>query len=460
MHALDPGRCLASFLVFVVLIACAQPGITDELAPGAKRIPIIVYTRMAPGPDEDGPGRMLLELVEEGKTIRVLVGIDFDMVAPHELSASDVKAQARDMAKVQRGIAQRVFEATDKNGVLWQFRDIPFMTLEVGRSQLRRVLLDPAVVTVQEDSVAQPMLKDSTDVIQADQVWNMTPTLRGKGQAIAVLDTGTNHEKMLKGRIVAGGCFSSNYWYYPSESLCAGKASSRTGLSAGSNCPTTVGGCDHGTHVATIAAGDDGSFRGVARDADIIRVQVFSKFTSRYWCGGYAPCVMSYGSDQVRGLEYVYSLRNSFDIAVFHWSLHHVPEDLMGAALEEAQRVLNENGRLFVIEPEPVGSWQEVSQPFHDETAVQAKAAQAVEEVIKARPSQRRRQYYLSEDFYDSFDGFVDSMMSHAYNRYTEDQIRQQSVRESFESCREDDTYRLCHRIRMEEICWNTIVQA
>mgnify|MGYP003328837460 CR=1 FL=1 len=56
---------------------------------------------------------------------------------------------------------------------------------------------------------------------------------------------------------------------------------------------------------------------------------------------------------------------NSFDIAVFHWSLHHVPEDLMTSALAEVQRVLNENGRLFVIEPEPVGSWQEVSQPFH-----------------------------------------------------------------------------------------------
>ena len=211
IHALDPGRYLVSFLVFALLIVCLQSGIADDLAPGAKRIPIIVYTRMAPGPDEDGPGRMLLELVEEGKTIRVLVGIDFDMVAPHELSASDVKAQARDMAKVQRGIAQRVFEATEKNGVLWQFRDIPFMTLEVDRSQLRRVLLDPAVVTVQEDAVAQPMLKDSTDVIQADKVWNMTPTLRGKGQAIAVLDTGTNHERMLKSRIVAGGCFSSNY---------------------------------------------------------------------------------------------------------------------------------------------------------------------------------------------------------------------------------------------------------
>ena len=58
-----------------------------------------------------------------------------------------------------------------------------------------------------------------------------------------------------------------------------------------------------------------------------------------------------------------------------------------------------------------MGSSQEVSYPFHDETEVQAKAAQAVEEVIKARPSQRRRQYYLSEECYESFDAFVKAMM-------------------------------------------------
>jgi len=144
---------------------------------------------------------------------------------------------------------------------------------------------------------------------------------------------------------------------------------------------------------------------------------------------------------------------NSFDIAVFHWSLHHVPEESMSAALTEAQRVLTGAGRLFVIEPEPVGSWQEVSQPFHDETEVQAKAAKAVERVVSAGALTRRRQYYLSEDCYGSFDEFVESMMSYAYNRYTEDQVRQQRVRDSFESCREDDTFRLQHRIRMEEIC-------
>jgi len=145
----------------------------------------------------------------------------------------------------------------------------------------------------------------------------------------------------------------------------------------------------------------------------------------------------------------------TFDIAVFHWSLHHVPEGLMASALAEAQRVLNQNGRLFVIEPEPVGSSQEVSYPFHDETEVQAKAAQAVEEVIKARPSQRRRQYYLSEECYESFDAFVKAMMSYAYNRYTEEEVRQDVVRKTFESCRENDGYRLHHRIRMEAICWN-----
>ena len=307
--------------LLILVVMMPQSGVADEMAPAARDNPIVVYTRMAPGPEDDGPGRMLLERIEDDKTLRVLVGIDFDMVAPHELSARDAKAQAVDMAKVQGAVLQRVFEPAKKKGLLWQFRDIPFMTLEVNREQLRKVLVDPAVVSVQEDAVAQPMLNDSTDVIRADQLWSMSPQLRGKGQAIAILDTGSSHATMLKDQVVAGGCFSSSYSYYPSYSLCAGGASSRTGLSAGSNCPTTVGGCDHGTHVATIAAGDDGSLRGVAREAGVIRVQVFSKFTSSYWCGGYAPCVMSYGSDQVRGLEYVYSLRNTFDIAAVNMSL-------------------------------------------------------------------------------------------------------------------------------------------
>ncbi|MBT6065471.1 MAG: hypothetical protein HOG53_01170, partial [Proteobacteria bacterium] len=60
-------------------------GQDDLQSPAAKRNPITVFTRNAPDPDQDGPGKMLLERIEDGKTIRVIVGVDFDMVAPHEL---------------------------------------------------------------------------------------------------------------------------------------------------------------------------------------------------------------------------------------------------------------------------------------------------------------------------------------------------------------------------------------
>ncbi|MEK9626487.1 MAG: S8 family serine peptidase [Gammaproteobacteria bacterium] len=312
------GCLLALGLLAGVLQASAG---AEGLTPAAEKVPIVVYTRQAPGPDEDGPGRMLLEQIEEGKTIRVIAGVDFDMVAPHELVASDVGAQARDLEAVQIAVIRRVFETSETQGVLWKFKDIPFLTLEVTRAELRRLLLDPQVVSVQEDSVAQSMLNESTDVIQVNKVWNGRPTLRGQGQVVAVLDTGTHHDVLLKGRVVAGACFSTNYWYYPSESLCSGRVRAETGLSAGRNCATTISGCDHGTHVATIAAGAGDSLQGVAPEAGVIRVQVFSKFTSAYWCGGRAPCVMSFGSDQVRGLEYVYSLRNAFDIAAVNMSL-------------------------------------------------------------------------------------------------------------------------------------------
>ena len=86
-------------------------GQDDLRSPAAKRNPITVYTRNAPDPDQDGPGKMLLERIEDGKTIRVIVGVDFDMVAPHELMARDVKAQAKDLAVIQDTIINRVFGA-------------------------------------------------------------------------------------------------------------------------------------------------------------------------------------------------------------------------------------------------------------------------------------------------------------------------------------------------------------
>jgi subtilisin family serine protease len=83
-------------------------------------------------------------------------------------------------------------------------------------------------------------------------------------------------------------------------------------------------GCTHGTHVAGTVAGNDGigpDF-GVARDSNIIAVQVFSRFDSANDCAPHpSPCTLTFTSDQIKGLERVYALRNTYSIASVNMSL-------------------------------------------------------------------------------------------------------------------------------------------
>ena len=49
------------------------------------------------------------------------------------------------------------------------------------------------------------------------------------------------------------------------------------------SCAAFISGCDHGTHVAGIAAGSGSQSSGVAPDADIMAIQVFSEKTGFVW---------------------------------------------------------------------------------------------------------------------------------------------------------------------------------
>src|SRR5262249_46363871 len=103
-----------------------------------------------------------------------------------------------------------------------------------------------------------------------------------------------------------------------------------TASGSGVACPLTIDGCEHGTHVAGIAAGLGGgvtgvldSDSGVARGATIIAIQVFSKVSDSTFCGGaaYTPCTGAYDSDIISGLNRVYTLRTSYNIAAVNMSL-------------------------------------------------------------------------------------------------------------------------------------------
>jgi subtilisin family serine protease len=218
--------------------------------------------------------------------------------------------------------------------IVREFRYTPALAMELTRSEIDRLSQDPDVRRIETDMLARPYLNDSVPLIGATTLHNGGNT--GAGAGVAILDTGVDHEHpMFAGRITASACFSSTAGN--STSLCPGGASSDTTTAgAGDNCEEPADdpvngadGCDHGTHVAGIAAGasftdpDDGSrtLTGVAPGANIIAVQVFSRFEDTNNCGGSTPCVLSYTSDQLAALEWLYANRASLGLASINMSL-------------------------------------------------------------------------------------------------------------------------------------------
>lgn len=203
------------------------------------------------------------------------------------------------------------------------YRFTPYVAFWVDAKGLNALERHPLALEVVEDVAVPLALGESGPLMLVDtNAWSGNYT--GAGQAIAILDTGVDKSHpFLAGRVAAEACFSTTSGR-ASSSLCPGGASSSTAPGAGSPC-SGMNGCDHGTHVAGIAAGRNYTggpgFSGVAPDASIIAIQVFSKFTSRSYCGASAPCVLSYSSDQKRALDWLYGVRGSHAIASANMSL-------------------------------------------------------------------------------------------------------------------------------------------
>jgi subtilisin len=222
-------------------------------------------------------------------------------------------------------LGQRQGIATAQRAVLaaftWQgirvrhrYETVPFLALEVDSAAL--AILDTLmgmVLRVEEDKLSRPLLAQSVPLVQGNAAWNAGFT--GSGKVIAVLDSGIDKaHPFLAGKVVEEACFSA-------RSNCPNGSTIQTGNGAGVPCTYAVSGCRHGTHVAGIAAGTGASFSGVAKDASLMSVQVFSRFTGVNCIGGEDPCALSSESDQLAGLERIYMLRNVYSFASVNISI-------------------------------------------------------------------------------------------------------------------------------------------
>ena len=229
-----------------------------------------------------------------------------------------VIVQLRSAADAPRVIARL---AAAEHRVARRYRSVPFLALEVSPAALAALRQSADVVRVLDDEIVKPVLAQSVPQIQGDQVW--AAGYDGTGVTIAILDTGVDAQHpFLGGRVIDEACFSSTVAGV-SESACPNGTDQQLGPGAGAPCSLDT--CFHGTHVAGIAAGNGTGagvpYSGVARNASLMSVQVFSIITNPNNCGGIAPCAGAFTSDIIAGLEYVHAAPASLNVAAVNMSL-------------------------------------------------------------------------------------------------------------------------------------------
>jgi len=303
--------------------------------------------------------------------VRIIVQLDVPTLPEGRLrDRLSRMLQRRRIAAAQDGLTAELSGTTHRTAR--RFRSIPFAALEVGPQALSRLERSARVVEVQEDRLQRPLLDVSAPLVGADQAAAMG--YDGSGQAVVVLDTGAdaNHPN-LAGKIVAEACFSTG-------EDCPNGQTFDDGAGSGSYC-TYSGDCFHGTHVAGIAVGAGASYSGVAPGASLIPIQVFSEFIGAACGSAESPCALSWTSDQMAALEYVFdTLRPLHTIASVNMSLGGTPRsdqslcDALNPGTKAAIDNLRSVGIATVIAAGNDGYLNAISEPACISSAISVSA--------------------------------------------------------------------------------------
>ena len=278
-------------MAIVFSIAPAVPafaGSPPAPAPSATPAPATTENPPAPDPsagaeDPSAPPKLEAGLGADTDGARVIV----EVAAPVE--AAPVAGEARLLPD-----AQVVLEPPDTS----------FIVVQGTGESLTRLAEDPRVRSIRRDRAYFPTsLASGLQVIGADKAH--TAGFTGKGQTIAIIDTGIDAgHPDLADKVVDQECFSVTDESEGAQSLCPNGDDSDSTSADAKTSACLDGGvnlCDHGTHVAGIA-------HAVAPDADIVAIQVFSRIND---CDEGGACLTAYESSLLLALDRVAELKDT-----------------------------------------------------------------------------------------------------------------------------------------------------
>lgn len=286
---------------------------------------------------EGTPSERLLELASKDTTIDVIVGVELDEEwMPDGLLTSDKKNRQRARIREKKEELLRRHPRA-KRRANRDFTSIPYLVLEVDAHALRKLIDDPQVTSIEENAHGEITLAESTQIMGATTAH--ARGYRGNGQYVVIIDTGVDrNHPFFAGRVVGAdeACFSGSG---NRDSMCPNGQDTQFGTGAGVPCTFVDTGltCDHGTHVAGIAAGRNVNtgFNGVAPDAWIVPIQI----TSWIHCtNGQHNCGHDITeADVVSALDYVNTtLLARHPVAAVNMSLRFFPLQASRAACDQA----------------------------------------------------------------------------------------------------------------------------
>ncbi len=230
-------------------------------------------------------------------SVRVMVTLATRFTALGAMTSSEAKDQSASVLALSDDVRSTAVANGAKVNRTYG-GNIPAIALSVTPAAIDALAASQAVAKIDPDIKFTTTDTTTTQLIGAADAQDRGFHGAGGGSGTAIMDTGVEYgHPAFGGRVAWASCFSAG-------SNCPNGATTQIGGTAGIPCTYAPGDCQHGTHVAGIAAGA-GSVPGVADQAVITSIQVFSNLT----CGG-NPCARSYFSDITAGLNFAYDYRS------------------------------------------------------------------------------------------------------------------------------------------------------